>query len=82
MRKRNRATNHLVRLLRIHSKAEREVDGFVKFGLGKFGEHANGFLERIGFLAINRFKRLFESFTGHLFCCGANESGDSPAIVV
>jgi hypothetical protein len=29
-------------MFRVHAQAEREVNGFVEFRLGKFGEDANG----------------------------------------
>ena len=81
VRQRNRAANHLVGLLRVNPEAERQVNGFVEFGFREFGEYANGFLQGIRFLGVNHFKSLFITFAGHLFGCGTDEPGGSPAVV-
>ena len=47
MRQRDRAAHHLVGLLGIDSQAERQIDGLVELGFGKFGQHFDGRFERI-----------------------------------
>src|SRR5690606_36481946 len=77
VRQRDRGTDHLVGVTRIHTKTGRTLDGLVELGERDLTEQFAGFVETVTLLTVDFLEGFFE-FLSHLVLLGCERVSPPP----